>query len=78
MVVVAAGTKGIGHGIAKAFYEAGAKVAVFGRSPDRIAQLKDSFSDQKRFFALPGDIKDKEFIEDFFKQSTEYFNCNCR
>jgi NAD(P)-dependent dehydrogenase (short-subunit alcohol dehydrogenase family) len=55
-VLVTGGTRGIGHAIVGAFNEAGARVAVNGRTADSVAQAIDAFSENTRLFPAPGDV----------------------
>jgi NAD(P)-dependent dehydrogenase (short-subunit alcohol dehydrogenase family) len=69
VVVVTGGTRGIGNTIARAFYDAGADVAICGASEATVAYAIEKFVDngQNRFFALKSDLSDfeegKQFIE---------------
>ena len=55
-VLVTGGTRGIGNAIVNAFNEAGARVAVNGRTTDSAEQAISAFSDKARLFAVPGDV----------------------
>jgi NAD(P)-dependent dehydrogenase (short-subunit alcohol dehydrogenase family) len=55
-VLVTGGTRGIGNAIVNGFNEAGARVAVNGRTADSVERTISGFSDNARLFAAPGDI----------------------
>jgi len=55
-VLVTGGTRGIGNAIVNAFNEAGARVAVNGRTADSVAQAIGEFSDNARLLPAPGDV----------------------
>lgn len=55
-VLVTGSTKGIGHGIARLFVNAGARVAVNGRSPDAVRSTMEELGG-KNLVAAPGDLR---------------------
>ena len=55
-VLVTGGTRGIGHAIVNAFNDAGARVAVNGRSADSVMQAIGGFADNARLLPAPGDV----------------------
>ncbi len=71
-VFVAGGTSGINLGIAKAFAAAGAKVAVFSRSQERVdaavATLRELTSDAMGF---SGDVRDMASVQDALSKTHE-------
>ena len=62
-VLVTGGTRGIGSAIVNAFNEAGALVAINGRTPDSVEQAIGDFSKNARLFAAPGDVGTVEGCE---------------
>ena len=55
-VLVTGGSRGIGFGIAKAFINAGARVAVNGRTKQSVSAAFEKLGDGERLVAAPGDI----------------------
>ena len=55
-VLVTGGSRGIGWATAKAFHDAGAKVAVNGRTGESIAAGIDRLGGGERLIAAPGDV----------------------
>lgn len=55
-VLVTGSTRGIGNAVANAFNNAGARVAINGRTADSVKKTIGALSDNERLFAAPGDI----------------------
>lgn len=73
LVVVTAGSKGIGAAVAKSFYDSGAMVATCARDKQKLEELQSECSDKDRMFVLPGDIKDLKFLETFHQEILNKF-----
>ena len=77
LALVTAGSKGIGLAICKHLHDMGAMVALCSRDNKNILNAKHKISsDKTRLFAMEGDIGDKDFLEQFVRSSTEYFNAD--
>lgn len=65
IALVTASSKGIGLGVAKALYAAGAKVALCSRDPNGLAAAVAQFGEKSagRIFAKDGDIGELKFLE---------------
>ncbi len=55
-VLVTGGTRGIGLGAVSAFLEAGARVAVNGRTRESVADAISGLADRDKLVAAPGDV----------------------
>lgn len=67
-VLVTAGSKGIGLATARAFYEAGARVAICGRSEDNLAAAAKQMPD---CVTIVGDVSRAEDISQIVASATE-------
>ncbi|WP_096201672.1 SDR family NAD(P)-dependent oxidoreductase [Bacillus sp. FJAT-45350] len=70
IVLVTGGSKGIGKGIAKAFLEEGAKVAIVARSIDALQSAKEELGNVHIF---QGDLTKEASREEVFKQIIQTF-----
>jgi NADP-dependent 3-hydroxy acid dehydrogenase YdfG len=68
-IVVTGGATGIGLGIAKAFVEAGAKVAIGGRRMDAIQAALQSVVAPDRMFGNVLDVSNRKQVAEFFAWS---------
>jgi NAD(P)-dependent dehydrogenase (short-subunit alcohol dehydrogenase family) len=55
-ILVTGSSRGIGFGIAKAFIEAGARVAINGRTKESVGAAVERLGEGERLVAAPGDI----------------------
>lgn len=61
VVIVTGGSRGIGKGISKVFYEAGAKLVINYRQNEAAAKaFKQSFDDEERIFLSQADVGNQE------------------
>jgi NAD(P)-dependent dehydrogenase (short-subunit alcohol dehydrogenase family) len=76
VAVIMGGTSGVGLKAAEMFLEEGAKVAICGRSQERLeracAHLR-SFGSSEKVFARPCDVTNKEDVTRFIDGAAEYF-----
>ncbi len=72
-VIVTGATSGIGKAIARAFYQAGAQVAVCGRKNMEAAIQEIAGEDRSRLLARIVDVSDLGQVESFFKETVETF-----
>lgn len=74
--VITGGTRGIGRGLAQAFLERGACVALCGRSAEgvtRTVQELGESSDAQRVLGLTGDVTRPEDMQRLFEESVRRF-----
>ena len=67
LVMVTAGSRGIGYAAVEAFYNNDARIAVCARNIDNIK------IDSDRIFKQSGDIKDPLFLKTFHASSIDFF-----
>jgi len=64
VAIVTGASSGIGHSVAEKLAERGARVAVFARSAEKLAQL--AAQHRERMLAITGDVADLSAIERLF------------
>jgi NAD(P)-dependent dehydrogenase (short-subunit alcohol dehydrogenase family) len=73
-VVITGGTAGIGLAAARAFAKEGAKLAVCGRSEDKVAAITKEFAESGcPLFATTADVSEEDQLGKFAKQVKEKF-----
>jgi NAD(P)-dependent dehydrogenase (short-subunit alcohol dehydrogenase family) len=72
-VLVTGGTRGIGRAAVEAFLEAGARVAVNGRTEESTAAAIDTIGANENLVAAPGDVADPSGCEAIVNTALEYF-----
>lgn len=72
-VIVTGATSGIGKAIARAFYQAGARVAVCGRKNLEEAMQEIAGEDCSRLLGRIVDVSDLGQLENFFKETARLF-----
>jgi NAD(P)-dependent dehydrogenase (short-subunit alcohol dehydrogenase family) len=55
-VLITGSSRGIGYGIAEAFIESGARVAIHGKTPESVNAAMDKLGQKDQLVAAPGDI----------------------
>jgi NAD(P)-dependent dehydrogenase (short-subunit alcohol dehydrogenase family) len=70
-VLVTGGTRGIGRAAVEAFLEAGAHVAVNGRTPESTAAAIDALGDDGTLVPAPGDVADAADCEAIVEAAIE-------
>jgi NAD(P)-dependent dehydrogenase (short-subunit alcohol dehydrogenase family) len=70
-VLVTGGTRGIGRSAVEAFLDAGARVAVNGRTADSTARAVAELGDSKRVVAAPGDVSTASACEAVVRAAIE-------
>jgi len=75
-ILVTASSQGIGYGIAKAFHDAGAKVAINARNEIELKKAHNKLScvDPSRVFSIVGDIGECEFVKSIVPKVEDYYN----
>ena len=76
VVLITASSKGIGFGIAKAFYDNGAKVILCGRTESTLQASVEKLSKVKsdRIFSISGDISNLKFLQSLVQEAEKYFD----
>jgi NAD(P)-dependent dehydrogenase (short-subunit alcohol dehydrogenase family) len=73
VVVVTGAGAGIGFGIAKCFYEAGARVALGDFRPDALQRAAARFNDPQRVLTQVVDVRDEESVHAFMDAAEQSF-----
>ena len=72
-VLVTGGTRGIGNAVVDAFHNAGAHVAINGRTLDSVEKVISRMNGKNRLVAAPGDIGTVSGCEDAVKSALDGF-----
>lgn len=70
-VLVTGGTRGIGNAVVDAFHNAGAHVAINGRTLDSVEKVISRMNDTNRLIAAPGDVGTVSGCEDAVKSAVD-------
>lgn len=70
-VLVTGGTRGIGNAVVNAFNQAGANIAINGRTADSVEKTISTIADNERLFAAPGDVGMVEGCENAVNSAIE-------
>lgn len=73
VILVTGSTRGIGRAIARRLLDAGASVALHGRSPERTAAVRDELGDGERIQALAADLSDPQWGGRLVEQVIQHF-----
>ena len=73
VALITGGTRGIGRGIAEAFYREGASVVINGRSAEKGAQALKEMNGGDRVHFIAGDVKTREGCEALVKGTIERY-----
>jgi len=71
VVIVTGASSGIGRATAEAFARAGALVAIFARSAEKLNEIAHSFGE--KMLAVSGDVSDADAIERLFAETESRF-----
>jgi 3-oxoacyl-[acyl-carrier protein] reductase len=75
VAMVTAASSGIGFAVAKSFFEAGANIAICGRTEERLELARRSLgeSESERILAMQGDVAELSFLEAFVAEAVQRF-----
>ncbi len=71
VAIITGGNSGIGKGIAKHFWQEGAKVVIFGRNADFLNQTKDECGNQ--ILAIQGDVTKTKDLKNLYEQTLSHY-----
>ena len=71
VAVITGGSSGIGKGIAKHFHDEGAKVVIFGRNAQKLAQAKKEIGDN--VLTVQGDVSKGEDLKQLYQTTQAHF-----
>ncbi|NDJ77462.1 MAG: SDR family oxidoreductase [Chloroflexi bacterium] len=73
-VAIVTGASGnLGSAVAAAFHQAGAKLVLVDRDPDRLSSLFPDIADSERFLPLAADLTDANSTQAMVSQAVEHF-----
>ena len=73
VAAITGGSRGIGRAIADAFLEAGASVAINGKSQEKGDQALAEMGTPERTLFIAGDVKDRDSVNAFIDGTIEHF-----
>lgn len=71
VAVITGGNSGIGKGIAKHFFQEGARVVIFGRNQSSLAKAKNEM--ENKILAIAGDITKSDDLKNLFEQTLSHY-----
>ena len=73
VVVVTGSTRGIGHGLARAFLDRGCSVVVSGRTPSAVTAATDALGHPERLLGVPADVSSEPDQQALWDAAVERF-----
>lgn len=71
VAVITGGNSGIGKGIAQHFVNEGAKVVIFGRDPETLAQASQEM--ENKILVVQGDVTNTDDLKNLYNQTAAHF-----
>ena len=72
LAVITGGNSGIGKGIAKKYYEEGAKIVIFGRNPETLESAKSDIGSD--ILTVGGDVTSADDLKRLYQEAENHFH----